>query len=253
MTILEIAMLSAVAFCSSALTSVVGAGGGTVLLAIMLQFMNPADAIPVHGAVQLASNTSRIWLFRKHLNWPIIIRFSLLLPIGVVVGLWLFQGLSTAVVQGLIGIFILITLGIKAVKGLREFKLPLWVFVPVGFATGILNIIVGVIAPVLGVFITRTDLKKEQVVGTLGFFGFVGNLFKVVGFVVIGFSFFAYGMTILCMVPAAILGTRLGKVLLVNLNEEVFTRLFNLVLISLALKLILHDALFDGSFGGWSR
>ena len=31
------------------MTSIAGAGGGTVLLAAMLQFMNPSEAIPVHG------------------------------------------------------------------------------------------------------------------------------------------------------------------------------------------------------------
>jgi hypothetical protein len=42
------------------MTSIAGAGGGTVLLAAMLQFMNPAEAIPVHGVIQLLQIT-RTW------------------------------------------------------------------------------------------------------------------------------------------------------------------------------------------------
>ena len=34
----------------------------------------------------------------------------------------------------------------------------------------------------LGVLIIRKDLSKESMVGTLGFFGLVGNLLKVAGF-----------------------------------------------------------------------
>ena len=91
---LEILLLSTAAFCTSALTAVVGAGGGTALIAIMLQVMSPAAAIPVHGVVQLASNTTRVWLLWKHMAWPVIFRFAAFMPLGVWLGLELFQGTS---------------------------------------------------------------------------------------------------------------------------------------------------------------
>ncbi len=243
MSPLEILFLSAAAFCTSALTAVVGAGGGTALIAIMLQIMSPAAAIPVHGAVQLASNTARVWLFRKHMAWPIIIRFAALMPFGVALGLLLFQGLSTQVIQGLIGCFVLITLATRQLKSLEGKDLPLWAFVPVGFVTGVLNMIVGVIAPILGVLVIRKDLKKEQVVGTLGFFGFIGNLLKIAGFTLVGFSFREHGWTIACMVPAAVIGTRVGRIALSNLDERYFMIGFRLVLLALGLKLIVFDAI----------
>ncbi|MGK0173284.1 MAG: putative membrane protein YfcA [Gammaproteobacteria bacterium] len=243
MTALDILFLSSAAFCTSALTAVVGAGGGTALIAIMLQIMSPAAALPVHGAVQLASNTSRVWLFRKHMAWPIIIRFVALMPFGVALGLLLFQGLATEVIQGLIGCFVLLTLATRQLKALEGKELPLWAFVPLGFATGILNMIVGVIAPILGVLVIRKDLNKEQVVGTLGFFGFTGNLLKIAGFTLVGFSFGEYGWTLACMVPAAVIGTRVGKAVLSNLDERYFMIAFRVVLLALGLKLIVFDGL----------
>ena len=107
MSIFEISLLTAAAFCTSALTSVVGAGGGTALIALMLQVMSPAAAIPVHGVVQLASNTTRVFLFWSHMAWPIIARFASLMPFGVALGLWLFQGLPKEVIQILIGCVVL--------------------------------------------------------------------------------------------------------------------------------------------------
>ena len=226
---LEIALLSAAAFCTSALTAVVGAGGGTALIAIMLQLMAPAAAIPVHGVVQLASNTTRVWLFWRSMAWPIIFRFAALMPFGVWLGVELFQGLPTEVIQILIGCFVLLSLGTRQLGALRNKDLPLWAFVPIGFVTGILNMIVGVIAPVLGVLMIRDDLSKEQVVGTLGFFGFIGNLLKIIGFTLIGFSFVEYGLTMLCMVPAAVIGTRVGKAVLGNMDERYFMPFSNTV------------------------
>ena len=242
MSPLDIALLSAAAFCTSALTAVVGAGGGTALIALMLQLMTPAAAIPVHGAVQLASNTTRVWLFWQHMAWPIIFRFAALMPFGVWIGLELFQGLPTEAVQILIGCFVLISLVTRQLGKLRNKDLPLWAFVPVGFVTGILNMIVGVIAPVLGVLMIREDLSKEQVVGTLG------NLLKIAGFTLIGFSFAEYGPTMLFMIPAAVIGTRVGRAVLSNLDERYFLIAFRIVLVALALELIAYD----GLSGLWS-
>ena len=243
MSIFEISLLTAAAFCTSALTSVVGAGGGTALIALMLQVMSPAAAIPVHGVVQLASNTTRVFLFWSHMAWPIIARFASLMPFGVALGLWLFQGLPKEVIQILIGCVVLLTLATRELERFRGKDLPLWAFVPVGFVTGTLNMIVGVVAPILGVLVIRNDLTKEQVVGTLGFFGFVGNLLKIAGFTLIGFSFVEYGPTMLCMIPAAIIGTRVGRAVLSNVNDRYFVIAFRIMLIALALKLIVYDGL----------
>ena len=78
---LEIGLLTFAAFATAALTAVVGAGGGTALIALMLQVMPPSVVIPVHGVVQLASNISRVWMLWEHLAWPIIIRFAFCCPL----------------------------------------------------------------------------------------------------------------------------------------------------------------------------
>lgn len=132
MTPLEILLLSAAAFCTSALTAVIGAGGGTVLTAIMLQVMSPAAAIPVYGVVQLASNTTRVWLLWKHMAWPVIFRFAVFMPLGVWLGLELFQGLPTEAIQILIGCFVLISLAVRQIGNGRESHVPLWAFFPIG-------------------------------------------------------------------------------------------------------------------------
>jgi uncharacterized membrane protein YfcA len=239
----EIGLLALAAFSTSALTAVVGAGGGTALIALMLLIMPPAAVIPAHGVVQLAANVTRSWLLRRYLAWPIIWRFSLLLPLGVVIGLWLFQGLPAAVIQLLIGGFVLITLALPYIKQIGARETPLWAFIPVGFVTGCLNMIVGVIAPILGAIIVRRDLKKEEIVGTLGFFGVIGNLFKIIGFTFVGFSFAKYWPLLAVMVPAAVLGARVGRMFLSRVDERLFLICFRLMLCMLALKLIIVDGL----------
>lgn len=243
MTLFEIAFLSVTVFATSAMSATVGAGGGTALIAIMLQFMSPAAAIPVHAAVQLAPNVTRVILMWRYMAWPLILRFSTLMPLGAWVGLELFQGLPTEVVKMLIGVFVLASLLGRNIGKWAERDIPLNAFVPIGFLAGLLNMVVGVVAPIVGVLILRKDMSKESMVGTLGFFGTAGSLLKVIGFSLIGFSFIEYGPLMLCMIPAAIIGTRVGRAFLGRLDEKYFLLGFRFVLVGLALKLIVIDGL----------
>ena len=95
-----------VSFFTAMITSLAGAGG-TILLAYMLQFINPLVAIPIHGTVQLTSNIARVFLFRKYLVWKLIIPFCIFLPFGVYLGLTIFQNLGSQKIKFLIGAFII--------------------------------------------------------------------------------------------------------------------------------------------------
>lgn len=55
-------LLTLHSFFTAMITSIARAGGGTVLLTAMLQFMNPSEAIPVHGVIQFVSNIERTLL-----------------------------------------------------------------------------------------------------------------------------------------------------------------------------------------------
>ncbi len=238
----DIALLASVAVVTSMLTVLAGAGGGMFFLAVLLQFMPPGAAIPFHGAIHTVSNAWRVWLFRRQLAWRLIWRFALLMPVGAALGLLLFRGLSAEVIKLLIGCFILFSLFTRQLGQLRHKDPPIWTFIPMGFFAGALSMIVGVIAPILGVMAIRSDLNKEQVVGTLGVFGVLGNVLKVAGFVFLGFSFAEYGVAVVAILPAVIVGTLIGKYLLGRVSEKVFRSVLQIMLIVLALKLIIYDS-----------
>jgi uncharacterized membrane protein YfcA len=71
----------------------------------------------------------------------------------------------------------------------------------------------------------------------------MGNLLKIAGFSFVGFSFAAYGPTILCMIPAALLGTWMGNVVLGKMDQTYFLIIFRVALVGLALKLIVFDGI----------
>ena len=239
LSIFENTVLTLLSFFTAMMTSIAGAGGGTVLLASMLQFMNPSEAIPVHGVIQLSSNIARVWLLRKFVKWTIILKFSLLIPLGVYIGLEIFRNVDADDIKNLIGLFIIIALVLQNLKSIRKITISSNWYYLIGFLTGIFNILVGVIAPLLAVIIKHSLNEKKSIVGTLGYFGFVGNFTKIIGFSLIGFTFIEYIDTFLLMIPATLLGSRIGQFLLDKISNKFFFYIFQVILIALALRLLL--------------
>ncbi|MDA9165456.1 sulfite exporter TauE/SafE family protein [Alphaproteobacteria bacterium] len=231
-------LLTTLSFFTALMTSLAGAGGGTVLLAAMLQFMNPAEAIPVHGVIQFSSNLTRTWLLRKFVNWSIVIRFTILLPIGVYIGLQIFQNMDSDNIKNIIGIFILLALTLQNLRFIKSFFVPYYAFYFIGLITGVLNILVGVIAPLLAVILKQSISEKKSIVGTLGYFGLIGNLLKIIGFSLIGFSFYEYIDTFLMIIPATLVGSRVGQLLLNKISNKIFMIIFQIILIGLAIRLL---------------
>ena len=232
-------LLTLLSFFTAMMTSIAGAGGGTVLLAAMLQFMNPSEAIPVHGVIQFTSNIARTWLLRKFVKWGIILKFSLMIPLGVYLGLEIFQSFDAEDIKKLIGLFIIIALILQNTKFIKNLIISSnWYYI-VGLFTGILNILVGVIAPLLAVIVKQSINEKKSIVGTLGYFGLVGNFTKIIGFSLIGFSFLEYLDTFLLMIPATLLGSRIGQYLLDKISNKLFFYIFQIILIFLALRLLI--------------
>ena len=97
------------------------------------------------------------------------------MPIGVYLGLPLYNVLAPEGIKPIIASAILISLFMKLPANLRDRQLPIFSYYINGIVIGFGNMIVGVLAPLLAAFLRREPLTKEQMVGTLGFFGFAGN------------------------------------------------------------------------------
>ena len=134
--------------------------------------------------------------------------------------------------------FILLALIFQNLKFINKFFLPDYAYYFVGFFTGILNILVGVIAPLLAVILKQSISEKKSIVGTLGYFGLIGNLLKIIGFTLIGFSFYEYIDTFLMIIPATLVGSRVGQFLLNKISNKIFTIIFQIILIALAIRLL---------------
>ena len=82
---MEIIILIISSFITSAISAVIGMGGGIILLGIMALIIPDGFlVIALHGVIQLFSNTTRVFIFRKYLKGVLIKEFF-----GALFGLYL--------------------------------------------------------------------------------------------------------------------------------------------------------------------
>ncbi len=243
---IQIAILAVAAFATSMLSAIVGMAGGIVLLSVMLLFLEPLVAIPLHGVVQLASNSSRTWVQRKHVRWPIIGAYCLLLVPMSFVGLRIAETLSPPVARLLIGVFVLIATWVPSLLLMGshpERSDPRRRFVILGGVVGMINMTVGATGPLIAPFFLNLGLKRQGIIGTKAASQALGHLVKIAVFAIAGFAFSEYALVLLLLSAMVVAGTWAGSQVLESVNELWFKRLFKTVLTLVALRLVILEGL----------
>ncbi|MFO1504066.1 MAG: hypothetical protein U1F39_09665 [Steroidobacteraceae bacterium] len=69
--------LIALSFLTSLITATFSLGGGSLMIIAMTLVMPPVVVVPIHGCVQLGSNTGRAFALREHIQWNFILWVTL--------------------------------------------------------------------------------------------------------------------------------------------------------------------------------
>ena len=223
------------------LTAIAGLGGGILLLSVLLQFLDPMEAIPVHAVIQLASNGSRTLLLRRDIDWGIVWRFcSLLIPAGLL-GLLVADAVPISVGRIAIAVFALLTVwwpaslaAVSSVLGNGR-----QAFVPLGAIAGFLNIPFGVTGPAVAPMFRRALAERTAVIATFGATQTVGHLAKVGIFAGDGFDYREHLVVMTAGIVAVVIGSWIGTRWLRRLDDVLFSRIFRATLTIIAIRVVL--------------
>src|SRR3954466_873661 len=100
--------LSVASFVTAFLGVSTGAGGGLLLLGIMASVLPPAVLVPVHTVVQLGSGVTRTVIMWRHIMHGTIAPFVVGAIVGAVAGAKVFVSLPLGILQGILGVFIVV-------------------------------------------------------------------------------------------------------------------------------------------------
>lgn len=223
-------------FFTSALTAAFGIGGGLAMMALLGLFVPVSALIPIHGAVQLGSNTGRAWHQRAHVRLDIAVPFVFGSLVGAVSGAFLVVQLPDNILKLTLGLFIVAVTWTKlpGVDRLGSAGLA------VGSAlTALLTMFVGATGPLLASFFSQLlGDDRRQLVATHAAGMTVQHFLKVVVFGFAGFAFGQWLPLIGAMILSGYLGTVYGSKLLDRLPEATFRKWFRIGITILALDMI---------------
>lgn len=227
-------------FATATVSAILGMAGGVTLLGVMTALLPAPVVVPLHGIVQLASNWTRTWAFRKYVCWSIFFTFMLPAGLGVAIAASIWADLKLTWFRAWIGAFILFFLVWRKYKPKLR-NPPLWSYAILGLAAGLLAIFVGATGPFLAPFFLRDDFENEEVIATKAVCQTWLHLLKIPAFLALSFDYGPYATVLAALVAAVIGGTYFGKHLLSMISKERFVFWFQLVLALLAVYLIVSS------------
>lgn len=237
LTLNSILILAISAGATSVISATVGMAGGTVLLSILLLFLAPSIAIPVHAANQLVSNFWRCRLLRSSIRWNFFYTFCLGAIIGNTASAWL---LKTALdlKHGTLFIALIILYTVFKPKKLPSFSPHAKGFFFVGISLGFAGMFLGATGLILGTCFVRNDMQKEEILATQGSMQTFNHFTKILGFLWLGFDYAPWPIPISAMIVASFIGTTYGVSLVRKIPENIFAVMFRGVLVISAIHII---------------
>lgn len=228
-------------FLASVANAIFSAGGALIILAITSTVLPIQAIVPIHATLLIGSTATRVLFFWEHIDWRIAGPFLVGSVFGALIGARIYVELPEALVATAISALMLVALWLPKVTWRPRIRHP-WAIV--GFIHTLISTLFAYGA-LLHSIILHTDLKRQQVVGTMAG-GLTGmGIFKIAGYVFYGFDYSPYLVMIATAVAVSFLGTAAGKMLGNSLSEDKFRLIYRLLITITALRL-LYAGLLQG-------
>lgn len=239
MALWDFGVLCAVSLLGSFLTAGLGLGGGALVLATMALILPPTVLIPIHAVVQLGSNAGRAALMFRDVVKPILLPFLIGTLIGAAIGAQVVVSLPTAILQTVLGLFILYATWAPKFHTNKPTKKT---FFGVGLFATFATMFVGATGPLVAPFVAAYCEKRQNTVATHGALMIIQHGFKIIAFGLLGFSFGPYIPLLIGLIAFGFVGTCLGRLVLNKLPERFFKIGLKIILTAFSLRLLYSAA-----------
>ena len=231
---LILVVILAATFATAFLSSIFGMLGGLILMGILISFLPVGPAMVLHGLIQTTSNGYRAWLNRGDINWKIVLTLLIGSSISLIILFFIAFQPSQILVIFALGLLPFIAWAVPKELSLDVTKPPIGVLAG-GVVVGT-NLIAGVGGPLLDIFFQRVEMTRHQVVATKAVAQTIGHISKIIFFGGLLVSFNTENWPNLTFLIFAIIlsviGTTLGKKVLDIIDDAIFFRWTQLIVLS---------------------
>lgn len=145
---------------------VVGFGGSTILLPILVFAFGPKAAVPIMGVAALLANFARILIWWKAIDWRAVAVYSATGMPAVALGARTFLTLDVRLIEGLLGVFMLVMVPARRWLLARQFTVGLPGLAAAGAGIGFLTGMVASTGPINTPFFLAFGLSKGPFIAT---------------------------------------------------------------------------------------
>ena len=181
--------------------------------------------------------------YRQHTQWAFLWKLFPSTAVGVVLGALTLRRLDNRQVEIVIGAIVLALLVLHLVRRWRggaasEPESGIGFALLVGVLAGFTTLMANAAGPLMAIYLLAMRLPKLEFVGTGAMFFLLLNLFKVPFMIGLGLITTASFSLNLCLVPAVLVGTWIGRKLLARINQRLFENLALLLSAAAGAKLL---------------
>ena len=238
---MEIFWITLLTIGASALGTVSGFGISTLMVPIMLFFLPYAETLLFVGVIHWFGDLSKLFIFKKGLNWKILLAFGIPGTVAAYIGAKLTFQISTSILSRSVGIFLVLYVLFIILKPKFKIK-PSFLTASIGGTfSGLLGGLTGVGGGAIrAVVLTAFNLQKEIYVFTTGVVGATVDASRIAGYftggtriahsLLIGLPFF---------IVASFIGVKIGKVLVDKIPQNAFRFVVAFFLFVIGLKFVI--------------
>ncbi len=224
---------------ASAFTSFVavatGTGGGLLLLAIMALVFAPAVLVPTHTVIMFVAGSHVVFMMWRYTIRSTLFPFFGGSAVGAALGAQIFIALPAAILQGIIGLLILILTWLPKFAQLGSTK---YRFAVVGTVATFIGMFVSATGTLIAPFVASASPDRRNHVATMSALMSFSHIVKIIAFGALGVTVGSYIPLIVSMVATAMIGNWIGGKTLDRMPERMFRWIFRVLVTILAIRLL---------------
>jgi len=240
---MEIPLILGVVIIASGVGTMTGFGTSTIMVPIMLLHYPVPQTLFFVGIVHFFGNVWKLLLFRKGVQWRLILSFGIPGIAATYLGASLVFDIPAIVLSRILGSFLVIYVVYLFAKSSFKVK-PTLIFGACGGAlSGFLAGVFGIGGAVRGLFLTAFDLSKAVYIATAGSIALFIDATRLTTYFSEGARLptsLLYGLPL--FIPASFLGAAIAKRIVDKISQEHFRKIVAVFLLLAGIKLLLLPA-----------
>ncbi|MBS1617087.1 MAG: sulfite exporter TauE/SafE family protein [Bacteroidetes bacterium] len=239
---MNIILFTLLALIAEVIGTIGGFGSSMFFVPLAGFFFDMKTVLGITAIFHVFSNISKLFLFRRTIDWRVTLAFGIPSVIFVILGAWLTTVISFRFDQLVLGVFLIVFSTILLARPGFRLQPSVTTSTIGGGLAGFLAGFVGTGGAVRGLCMAAYDLEKNLFVGTSAAIDLGVDVSRAVIYTQSGYVSQAGYQLILALVGVSLVGSYIGKVLLQKIDQESFRRIVLLLILAVGITVLVKAA-----------